>query len=161
MARDTEMRVLKGMGVSGGVAIGRAICVESGGPEVFRIHISNDEVEQEVKRLHAGAEHAKGELRRIRSRAGESLGNDLAAIFDAHILLLSDPNFLGRVEEGIRSYQVNAEWAVLRTAEELDKRFAAMDDSYIRERSEDLTDVSRHLVRSLQGIFHHDVLEEA
>lgn len=161
MPRDSEMRILTGMGVSGGIAIGRAICVESGGPEVFRIHISGEDVEQEVKRLHAGAEHAKGELRRIRTRAGESLGNDLAAIFDAHILLLSDPNFLGRVEENIREFHVNAEWAVLRTAEELDKRFAAMDDSYIRERSEDLTDVSRHLVRSLQGIYHHDVLEEA
>lgn len=161
MPHEGDMQVLQGMGVSGGVAIGRAICIESGGPEVFRIHIPSAETDQEVARLYAGAEHAKGELRRIRTRAGESLGNDLAAIFDAHILLLSDPAFLGRVEEGIRKLQVNAEWAVLRTAEELDQRFASMDDAYIRERSEDLTDVSRHLVRSLQGISHHDVLEGA
>jgi phosphotransferase system enzyme I (PtsI) len=149
------------MGVSGGVAIGRAICVETKGPEVFRIHIAEEDIDNEVARLYAGAEHAKASLRRIGSRAGSTLGQDLAAIFDAHILLLSDPHFLGRVVESIRKYKVNAEWAVLRTAQELDEQFAAMDDSYIRERSEDLTDVSRHLVRSLQGIYHHDILGDA
>ena len=68
-------------------------------------------------------------------------------------------NFLGRVESRIRSQQVNAEWAVHKTAEELDNLFAHMDDAYLRERSEDLTDVSRHLLRSLQGISHHELSE--
>ncbi|HEY4597591.1 MAG TPA: phosphoenolpyruvate--protein phosphotransferase, partial [Thermoanaerobaculia bacterium] len=154
-----EMRILEGMGVSGGIAIGRAVCLETRGPEVFRLHIPETQVENEVVRLREGVEHARGELKRLRSRAEEDLGNDLAAIFDAHILLLSDAKFLGRVEERIRAHQVNAEWAVHKTAEELDNRFAHMDDPYIRERSEDLTDVSRHLLRSLQGIAHHDLSE--
>jgi phosphoenolpyruvate-protein phosphotransferase (PTS system enzyme I) len=154
-----EMQVLHGMGVSGGVAIGRAVCIETRGPEVFRLHIPEGQVESEVARLHEGAQHARGELKRLRARAEEDLGNDLAAIFDAHVLLLSDPKFLGRVEERIRTQHVNAEWAVHKTAEELDDRFAHMDDSYIRERSEDLTDVSRHLLRSLQGIHHHELSE--
>ena len=154
---DTEMRILEGMGVSGGIAIGRAVCLETRGPEVFRLHIPETQVDNEVSRLREGVEHARGELKRLRSRAEEDLGNDLAAIFDAHILLLSDAKFLGRVEERIRNHQVNAEWAVHKTAEELDNRFAHMDDPYIRERSEDLTDVSRHLLRSLQGIAHHDL----
>src|SRR6185436_17986295 len=59
----------------------------------------------------------------------------------------------------IRSQQINAEWAVHKTAEELDNLFAHMDDTYLRERSEDLTDVSRHLLRSLQGISHHELSE--
>ena len=154
---DTEMRILEGMGVSGGIAIGRAVCLETRGPEVFRLHIPETQVDNEVSRLREGVEHARGELKRLRHRAEEDLGNDLAAIFDAHILLLSDAKFLGRVEERIRNHQVNAEWAVHKTAEELDNRFAHMDDPYIRERSEDLTDVSRHLLRSLQGIAHHDL----
>jgi phosphotransferase system enzyme I (PtsI) len=152
-----EMQILQGMGVSGGIAIGRAVCLETRGPEVFRLHIPESQVENEVVRLREGVDHARGELKRLRSRAEEDLGNDLAAIFDAHILLLSDAKFLGRVEERIRAHQVNAEWAVHKTAEELDNRFAHMDDPYIRERSEDLTDVSRHLLRSLQGIAHHDL----
>lgn len=156
---DAEMQVLRGMGVSGGIAVGRAVCIETRGPDVFRIPIPEQQVEEEVSRLYEGARHARTELQRTRDKASEDLGNDLAAIFDAHVLLLSDPHFLGRVEERIRRNQVNAEWAVKKTAEELDERFAHIDDTYIRERSEDLTDVSRHLLRSLQGISHHDLSE--
>jgi len=156
---QAEMQVLKGMGVSSGIAIGRAICIETRGPDVFRLHIPESLVETEIQRLRDGARHARTELQRLRARAEEDLGSDLAAIFDAHVLLLSDAKFLGRVEERIRNNQVNAEWAVHKTAEELDERFSHMGDSYIRERSEDLTDVSRHLLRSLQGISHHDLSE--
>ena len=152
-----EMQILKGMGVSSGIAIGRAVCIETRGPDIFRLHVPEDMVENEIARLHEGARHARSELKRIRAKAEEDLGNDLAAIFDAHVLLISDTNFLGRVEERIRTHQVNAEWAVHKTAEELDDRFAHMDDLYLRERSEDLSDVSRHLLRSLQGIAHHDL----
>jgi phosphotransferase system enzyme I (PtsI) len=156
---QSEMQVLHGMGVSDGIAIGRAVLLETRGPEVYRLHIQEDEVEEEVARLREGTAHARNELERIRARAEEDLGNDLAAIFDAHVLLLSDPNFLGRVEERIRTQHVNAEWAVAKTAEEFDDRFAHMDDAYLRERSADLTDVGRHLLRSLQGISHHDLSE--
>jgi phosphoenolpyruvate-protein phosphotransferase (PTS system enzyme I) len=156
---QAEMQFVQGMGVSDGIAIGRAVCIETRGPDIFRFHIPEDQVDTEVARLHEGALHAKSELRRIRARAEEDLGDDLAAIFDAHVLLLSDRAFLGRVEERIRTQHVNAEWAVHKTAEELDNRFARMDDAYMREKSEDLTDVSRHLLRSLQGIHHHDLSE--
>ncbi|HEX4962700.1 MAG TPA: phosphoenolpyruvate--protein phosphotransferase [Thermoanaerobaculia bacterium] len=154
-----EMQVLQGMGVSPGIAIGRAVCIETRGPDVFRFHVGDDQVEAEVERVREGARHAQTELKRVRARAEEDLGNDLAGIFDAHVLLLSDRHFLGRVEERIRTHHVNAEWAVAKTAEELDDRFAHMDDTYLRERSEDLTDVSRHLLRSLQGIDHHNLSE--
>jgi phosphotransferase system enzyme I (PtsI) len=156
---DTEMQILHGMGVSAGIAIGRAVVIETQGPDIYRIHLPEAEIENEVARLHEGARHARSELKRTRAKAGEDLGSDLAAIFDAHVMLLSDVKFLGRVEERIRSQQVNAEWAVHKTAEELDDLFAHMDDAYLRERSEDLTDVSRHLLRSLQGIAHHDLSE--
>lgn len=155
----SEMEILHGMGVSGGIAVGKAVCIETRGPDVFRIPLGLDQVEEEVSRLYEGARHARHELMRTREKAGEDLGNDLAAIFDAHVLLLSDPSFLGKVVERIRNNQVNAEWAVKKTAEELDERFAHIDDSYLRERSEDLTDVSRHLLRSLQGISHHELSE--
>jgi phosphotransferase system enzyme I (PtsI) len=153
------MQVLHGMGVSGGIAIGRAVVIETRGPDIFRIHLPEEEIEAEVERLHEGARRARAELQRTRAKASEDLGNDLAAIFDAHVLLLSDTNFLGRVENRIRTHHINAEWAVHKTAEELDNLFAHMDDAYLRERSEDLTDVSRHLLRSLQGISHHELSE--
>jgi phosphoenolpyruvate-protein phosphotransferase (PTS system enzyme I) len=151
------MQRLQGMGVSGGIAIGRAVVLENRGPDIFCFSLTEDQVGAEVERLHTAVEHAKAELLRTRSQAGEAVGDDLAGIFDAHVLLLSDRAFLGRVEERIRGQQVNAEWAVHKTAEELDDRFASMGNSYMQERSEDLSDVSRHLLRSLQGLAHQDL----
>ena len=159
MASDA-MQVLHGMGVSDGIAIGRAVCIETRGPEVFRFTLPEEQVESEVDPPARGRPPCPRASCSASARGpSEDLGNDLAAIFDAHVLLLSDPTFLGRVEERIRTHQVNAEWAVHKTAEELDDRFAHIDDPYLRERSEDLTDVSRHLLRSLQGIAHHDLSE--
>ena len=154
-----EMQEIQGMGVSGGIAIGRAVVIETRMPDVFRINLSEDRVEPEVTRLHEAAQHAKAELKRTRAKALEAGGQEIAGIFDAHVLLLSDRNFLGRVEERIRTQRINAEWAVHKTAEELDDRFARIDDSYLRSRSEDLSDVSRHLLRSLHGMSHHEISE--
>jgi phosphotransferase system enzyme I (PtsI) len=156
-----DMQILRGMGVSEGIAIGRAVCISTRVGEVFRLALAEDGVEAEIERLRAAVRHAQEELQRLRDRAagepGAGLDADLAAIFDAHLLMLSDRSFLGRIEERIRTNRVNAEWAVQRTAEELDERFAAISDSYLRERSEDLTDVSRHLLRSLQGDSRHEL----
>ncbi len=154
-----EMQVLQGLGVSDGIAIGSAVVIETRVPDVFRFSLADDQLDSEVARLHEAVEHARSELVRTRTKAAETGGQELAAIFDAHILLLSDLTFLGLVEERIRSKRVNAEWAVHKTAEELDNRFAQIDDAYLRARSEDLTDVSRHLLRSLHGISHHDISE--
>jgi phosphotransferase system enzyme I (PtsI) len=150
-----EMLVLQGMGVSGGVAIGRAVVIETREPDVFRLPLLEEQIEDEVTRLQQAVEHARREMQKTRSE----IGGDLAGIFDAHLLMLNDERFIGRVEERIRQNRVNAEWAVHRTAEELNNRFAEMDNAYLRERGTDLTDVSRHLLRSLQGTSHHDLSE--
>lgn len=151
-----EMQIFRGMGVADGVAIGRAVCISTRVGEVLRLSLAEDAVEGEIERFRAALRHAQEELQRIRSRADGELNADLAAIFDAHLLMLSDRSFLGRIDERIRKHRVNAEWAVQKTAEELDERFARINDAYLRERSEDLTDVSRHLLRSLQGLSHRD-----
>ncbi len=150
-----RMQVLTGMGVSQGIAIGRAVCISTRVSEIYRFTLDESAVEAEIERFRSALQHAQSELQRIRCRADEHLGNELAAIFDAHVLLLSDRSFIERIEDRIRTIRVNAEWAVHKIAEELDDRFSKIDDSYLRERSEDLTDVSRHLLRSLQGLSQH------
>ena len=152
-----EMEVLRGMGVSGGVAIGRAVVIETRAQDVLRVALPEDQVDAEVARLAEAVAQAREDLERTRAQVGDDLGGDLAGIFDAHLLLLSDVKFVGRVEERIRAQKVNAEWAVHKTAEELDQRFALMDNAYLRERGADLTDVARHLLRCLQGTSHHEV----
>jgi phosphoenolpyruvate-protein phosphotransferase (PTS system enzyme I) len=153
------MRTLRGLGVSPGIAIGRAVCIETRVVEVYRYPLAPEEIGSEVERFRAATRHTQEEIRRIREKVRRKLGDELAAVFEAHALFLDDPTFLERIVERIRSEHVNAEWAVHRTAEEMGKQFAAIEDSYLRERREDLTDVARQLLRSLQGISHHDLSE--
>jgi phosphotransferase system enzyme I (PtsI) len=155
------MQVLHGMGVSAGVAIGRTVIVETRAEDVFRLPIQDEQVDVEVSRLREAVETAREYLGKTRADVGEDLGGDLAAIFDAHLLMLSDVKFLGRVEDRIRNQRVNAEWAVHKTAEELDQRFAQMDNAYLRERGADLADVARQLLRSLQGTSNREISELA
>jgi len=102
---------------------------------------------------------AHGELCALRQRVGEELGEELAGIFDAQRLLLDDRAFGDRVAEHIQAEQVNAEWAIYETTTEIQSRFDALDSAFIRERSEDLRDVSRLLLRQLQGIDSHPLSE--
>lgn len=153
------MLELEGLGVSEGVAIGRAVCVESGVLEVYRLPLPEGEVDEEIGRFLAAVNRAQEEIHATRVKVRERLGDELAAIFDAHMLFLADSLFLDRIVERIRSEQVNAEWAVHRTAEELGDRFAGLESPHLRERAEDLQDVSRYLLRSLQGVSHHDISE--
>ncbi len=154
-----EMKIVQGLGVAPGIAIGRAVSISTRAGQVFRLSLPESEIEAEVGRLHEAVVHAQAELQKTRLRAQSELGDELGGIFEAHVLLLNDVNFLGRVEGRIRKDRVNAEWAVETIAAELDELFAKIDDTYLRERSEDLSDVSLHLLRSLQGISHHELSE--
>lgn len=156
---DEQMLQVRGMGVSAGIAIGRALSISTRVGEVFRLPIAAEDLDAEVERFHEAVRQAQAELSKTRARASEKVGDELAAIFDAHVLLLNDPGFIGRVADRIRSRGVNAEWAVSKIAEEIDEQFAHIDDSYLRERSEDVSDVSRHVLRALQGISHHELSE--
>jgi phosphotransferase system enzyme I (PtsI) len=152
------MTTLRGMGVSSGVAIGRAVCLETRSADVFRIPLEPERVEAEVERFRSAVARAEEEIGRNRSSAA-ALGEELAAIFDAHALMLGDARFAERIEERIREKQVNAEWVVHRTTEELVQRFQSIEDPTFRERADDVRDVGRYLLRVLQGISHHDFSE--
>jgi phosphotransferase system enzyme I (PtsI) len=151
------MQILSGIGVSDGVAVGRAVCIANRAGEIIRIPLAESEVEAEIGRLHAACARTRGEIKATRIDTGRAFGEELAAIFDAHDLLLSDATFLGGIERRIREDRVNAEWAVHETATELGERFATIDNEYLRERGADLEDVGRQLLRTLQGIAQHEI----
>lgn len=159
MSERAEMQTLTGLGVSGGIAIGRAVVIETRAMEVFRLPLPEDEIESEVARFHEAVEQSRQEVSRTRDRASEDIGEHLGAIFDAHLLVLCDTGFLDRVAERIREERVNAEWAIYRSSEEYAERFSAVEDEYIRERQIDLQDVVHHLLRRLNGISHHEISE--
>lgn len=153
------MQVVEGLAVSEGVSIGRAVVLETRELDVYRFPLVEADVELEVARFREAVGRAQEQNRATREEVGEELGEDLAAIFDAHGLLLADTLFLERIIERIRSAHVNAEWALYKATEELAERFANLEAPHLRERADDLRDVSRHLLQALQGISHHEISE--
>jgi phosphotransferase system enzyme I (PtsI) len=156
---NKPMERLEGLGVSSGIAIGRAVCVETRLVEIYRFPLGPEELDAEVERFEQAVEAAQQEIIRTRDKVEVQMGDELAAIFEAHSLFLQDATFVQGIVRRIREEHVNAEWAVHRTAEELGERFAAIEDDYLRERREDLRDVAHQLLRSLRGISHHELSE--
>jgi len=154
-----EMTTFQGLGVSDGIAVGKAVCISTRILDIYQIPLPETEIEAEVERFHEAVLHAQEELGRMRDRVEEHLGDDLAGIFDAQVLFLSDSSFLERVVGRIRNEHVNAEWALQEVASEIQARFDEIDTEHLRDRSQDLRDVCRHVVRSLRGIHLHQISE--
>jgi phosphotransferase system enzyme I (PtsI) len=140
---------LTGIGVSPGVAVGRAVILTLR-TEAIRFPIPPERVDREVGALHAARAQSRAQLQDIRDRVHKARGAELAAIFDAQILMLDDALFVGRAEEIIRSERVNAAWAVHRAYEELGAVFASVEDPYLRDRENDVADVAGRLRMNLR-----------
>ncbi|MEZ5313069.1 MAG: phosphoenolpyruvate--protein phosphotransferase [Thermoanaerobaculia bacterium] len=153
------MQVVVGFAAAHGVAIGRAVVIANRALDVFRLPLSEGEIATELDRFRAACRATQQQIHQTRVQAGELFGQDLAAIFDAHSLLLSDRTFVSEVERHIETDHVNAEWAVHETTRELRRRFSGLETDYLRERGEDLEDVGRQLLRTLQGLAHRDITE--
>jgi len=153
------MQVVEGLGVSRGVGVGKAVCLRSRVGEIYRFPLPASEVEAEIERFHEAVRRSQEDLRKLHHAVSRDIGDDLGAIFEAHLLLVQDGSLTDGVVDRIRDEKVNAEWAVYRTIEELSERFSRIEDEYLRERHEDLRDVGRHLIQALQGVSHHELSE--
>ena len=140
---------LNGIGVSPGVVVGRAVILTQR-TEVMRFPIPPDRVDRETQALQRAREESRQQLQDIRGRLAQGRGSELAALFDAQILMLDDPMLVGRAEEIVRTERVNAAWAVHRAYEELYQLFSAMEDPYLRERENDVADVAGRLRMNLR-----------
>lgn len=154
-----DVRTYKGIGVSPGIAIGRAVIIEKRVASVYRVPIRDEEVDGEVTRFMEALEKTRDELLELKQKVSRSMGDEYASIFDAHAMIVSDASFADKVVQKIEEEQVNAEWALSEVEEELQARFASFDDEYLRERVADVKDVSQRVLVNLQGIAHHDVSE--
>ena len=143
------MERLIGIGVSPGVAVGRAVILTLR-TEAIRFEIPAERVDREIAALHAARELARQQLHDIRDRVAKTRGTELAAIFDAQELMLDDALFVGRAEKIIRQEQVNAAWAVHRAYEELGLLLASVEDDYLRERENDIADVAGRVRMNLR-----------
>jgi phosphotransferase system enzyme I (PtsI) len=155
----SDIRTYKGIGVSPGIAIGRAVIIERREAAVYRVPIREEEVEAEVARFLGAIEKTLVQLRELAQRVSRSMGDEYGSIFEAHAMMASDPSFADKVVQKIQEEQVNAEWALAEVQEELQARFESFDDHYLRERVADVKDVAERVQTNLMGVAHHDLSE--
>src|SRR5216684_942601 len=158
-ASRSAIRTYKGIGVSPGIAIGRAVIIERREAAVYRVPIRDEEVPSEVNRFLEAIDKTQSQLHELKVKVSRSMGDEYASIFEAHAMMVSDPSFADKVVQKIESEQVNAEWALAEVQEELQARFKSFDDEYLREREADVKDVADRVQTNLQGIAHHDLSE--
>jgi phosphotransferase system enzyme I (PtsI) len=140
---------LNGIGVSPGVAVGPAL-VAIQRTQVLRFPVGPDGVARELSALERARQRSRTQLEQIRRRIATARGADLAAIFDAQLLMLDDPILVGRAAAVVRNERVNAEWAVQRALDEAAVVFDDIDDPYLHERKGDLHDVAGRLRMNLR-----------
>jgi phosphotransferase system enzyme I (PtsI) len=140
---------LIGIGVSSGIAVGPAL-VAIQRTQVIRFPISPDRVSRELSALERARVRCTEQLQQIRRRVHELKGADLAAIFDAQLLILDDPMLVSRAATIVCEERVNAEWAVQRALDELASVFDDVEDPYLHERKGDLHDVAGRLRMNLR-----------
>ena len=143
------MERLKGIGVSEGVAAGPAL-VAIQRTQVIRFPIAADRVARELSALERARVRSHDQLSQIRTRIANLKGSELAAIFDAQILMLDDAMLIGRAASIVLDERVNAEWAVQRALDELAAIFDDVEDPYLHERKGDLHDVAGRLRMNLR-----------
>lgn len=142
------MRVYKGKSVCGGIAFGRAMYYKKNQPTVVRKHV--DDAKAECRRYKEARDKAKMELEVLYYKATKEIGEAEAQIFSIHQMMLEDADYNQSVMSIIEKQSLNAESAVLTTAESFSKMFSEMDDGYMQARAGDVRDVSDRIIRILR-----------
>ncbi len=138
------MVILQGKSVFGGVAIGKIQFFKRDEIQIKRCHV--DDPEAEIRRFRTAKEKALSELQQLYDKALTGVGEANAMIFEAHQLMLEDPDYNDSVENIINTQKVNAEYAIGVTSDNYAAIFEAMDDAYMQGRAADVKDVSNRLL---------------
>ncbi len=154
---DTEKQeiVLKGIGASPGICIGKAYLVDREGVDVVpKYQISEEHIESERKRFKTAVEKAKDDLKSV---IAESSFRENTAILETHIIMLKDKMIYDKSLDMIGKDYINAEWALKNVVSDLLATFRQLADPYLRERAEDVTHVSNRILRHLVGAEYNQI----
>lgn len=141
------MEKRKGKAVYQGIALGKIHILKKQEYEIKKETIQD--VEAELLRVAEAKETANKELQALYDKALEEVGEENAAIIQIQQMMLEDDDYQDAIEDKIRSWQVNAEYAVSETGAEFAQIFATMDDTYMKERSADVKDITKRIVKCL------------
>ena len=140
----------KGTGASPGIALGRALVIEHSELVIEKKTIEN--IDEEIQKLESAVKVSKEELTKVKEKALDELGEHEAEIFEAHLLVLEDPELIGSAISKIRDEKVNADYALNEIKEMFVAMFESMDNEYMRERAADIKDVTNRVLRHILGI---------
>lgn len=143
--------ILRGIGVSGGVAIGKAFLLTTPADEVVERTISDDEIQREIERFEEAIVRTRKQINEIQQRASAVVGRERASIFDAHLLVVDDRSFLDEVIRALKTLKKNVEAVLKLVSEKYAEALAQLEDDYLRERAADVRDVTRRILRNLTG----------
>ena len=141
---------LHGLGVSGGIAIGKAQLLSHATLEVSHLTLPARQLEKEVVRFEKAVDRVRAELDELRDDMAESAA-EMRAFIDVHALILQDPELVDEPKALIRERGCNAEWALVQQMDALVKQFEAFDDPYLRERKADVVQVVERVIKELMG----------
>ncbi|MDD5085256.1 MAG: phosphoenolpyruvate--protein phosphotransferase [Candidatus Omnitrophica bacterium] len=145
------METLKGIPVSPGVAIGKALVFH--GEDIVAPHeeITETDIPKEIARFEDALTKTRAELLKIRKQLSEDIGRDHSDIFNAHLLILEDRALIEDVISRIKEDHINSEYAFSVVIQKYLYAFSQIDDEYLRERISDIKDIGRRLLKNLMG----------
>lgn len=149
--------MIRGIGASEGISIGKVFRYDH-----IEVIAEKNEVEDtalEIERFQKGLTESIVDLTGIKDYAEENINAETAAIFEAHIEILKDPEFANQVKEVITTEGINGEYGLEKVTHQFVSMFENMDNEYFRERAADIKDVSRRVLMHMKGIKSHDLSE--
>ena len=142
---------LQGIAASDGIAIAKVYTLTE--PDLSFTKISVEDTDKEISRLEDALAVSTKEIELIKETALKNLGEEEAQVFEAHLMVLSDPELVGQVKDAITSQKVNAEHALKEVSDMFISIFAGMEDNpYMQERAADIRDVSKRILANLLGV---------
>ncbi len=151
LKKNRAETVLKGIPAAPGIAIGAAFLMDQQDFIVPERVIYDDEVPIEIARFEEAVEHTRSEIEAIKEKISAQVGSMDAQIFDAHLLVLEDCMLIDEVKKHIRSDKYSAECIFSRVLKRYVQVFERIQDDYIKERSADVEDVGRRVLKHLMG----------
>lgn len=144
-------RVLQGIGVSPGVAIGEVVVFAKEGTSVSERPIAEEDIPIEITRFEEALITTRHQISEIRKKVGAVLGEEQASIFDAHLLVVDDRYFVEEVIRELRASKRNVEAVLGDVSERYMEMLGRVEDDYLRERAADVRDVTRRIAKNLSG----------
>jgi phosphotransferase system enzyme I (PtsI) len=148
----------QGVGVSPGIARGMLHVVRDEGDEITRHPIETSEIPNEIGRFETALIQTRSQILEMQERIAQSIGAKDAGIFDAHLLVVEDRTLIDEVLRKLQSDLCNVEFVFQEVATHYADTLSQIDDPYLRERALDIQDVTRRVIRNLQGKAPKDFL---